>query len=78
MRNQGWTQAGKLIRDDELYLDGEVLRVKDHITGEIRDPTEPETKQFYLKPPRDPLVEIDKLKADYATLKNKVDILEKK
>lgn len=50
MRNQGWTQDGKLIKDDEIYLDGKVLRVKDHITDEVRDPTEAETEQFYWKP----------------------------
>ncbi|GAI97943.1 unnamed protein product [marine sediment metagenome] len=78
MRNQGWLQDGTLVKDDELYLDGEVLKVKDHITGEVREPTEAETEQFYHQPTRDPLAEIDKLKADYNTLKGKVDILEKK
>lgn len=63
MRNQCWAQGGKLIKDDELYPDDGVLKVKDHITSEIREPTEAETEQFYLKPPRDPLVEIGKLEA---------------
>ncbi|GAJ13598.1 unnamed protein product [marine sediment metagenome] len=78
MRNQGWTQDGKLIKDDELYLDTDVLKVKDHIKGKVREPTEAETEQFYWKPTRDPLAEIDTIKADYNILKAKVDILEKK
>ncbi|GAI88820.1 unnamed protein product [marine sediment metagenome] len=77
MRNQTWDEDGVLVRDNELYLDDRVLKVRD-INGVVREPTQAETGQFYWKPPRDPLSEIDEIKADYATLKAKVDILKKK
>jgi hypothetical protein len=58
MRNQTW-ENGELVTDIELYLDEGILKVKDHITDNTREPTEAETEQFYRKPPRDLATELD-------------------
>ena len=68
MRNQGWTQDGELIKDDELYLEDGVLKVKD-IKGVVREPTEAESEQSYPEPVRDLAAEIDELKARIDNIK---------
>lgn len=58
MRNQTW-ENGELVKDDELYLEAGVLKVKDHIRGNTREPTAAEREQFYQKPPRNLEAELD-------------------
>lgn len=39
MRNQTWNQQGQLIEDLEPYREASVAKVKDHLTGVVRDAT---------------------------------------
>ncbi len=73
MRNQTWTN-GKITEDIEIYLEDSALKAKDCLTGEIRDATGEEGEEFFYKPPRDLVAEIDKLKArlDKITKVNRV------
>ncbi len=59
MRNQTWNQKGKLLVDNELYLEDGVLKVKDHITGYDGEPTEEEKSLFFSQPAKDPLVALE-------------------
>ena len=70
MRNQGWTQEGELIKDNELYLDSGVLMVRD-ISGKVREPTDEETEQFYSEPVMDYKAEILKLQDEVKKIKEK-------
>ncbi|KKL27237.1 hypothetical protein LCGC14_2387210 [marine sediment metagenome] len=61
MRNQTWTN-GKITRDIELYLEGNILKALDCLTGKVRSTTDEEREQFLYKPRRALLAEIDDLK----------------
>ena len=73
MRNQSWTQDGKLVQDIEIYPDGDKVMAKDHLSGITRPATIDEERVFLNQPesPRDLAAELDALKVRVEKLETK-------